>query len=557
MRPNERNLFRNSLIIGAAMLPAMLYAIVLRHERSAVLDAAQDNIRTTMQIFEANTHRLLETDLLISSLINQHIRGMTWEHISQSEALHDFLAGIVRAYPSIYGLSLIDANGHSRSTSTTFPSPANISFTDRDYFIALREADRGFYIGKPVYGRFRPPTSDDVYVNLVQRRSSEDGQFDGVIVLAVRPTNFMDYWNKAPHKPGSALVIRADGQPLVRDPPLAIDAPPYPPDNVLMQRINAGSTTGMFWAVSSVDQHERLYGYRKIENFPVYIGYGTDIDAVLDIWYQHIWMYGVFFAVGTIGLVVVAMLAGNRLQRWQNIAHELTEEIGRRERAEAQLQQSQKLEAIGHVAGQIAHDFGNILGIIVASLDMLARNQDQEKFLTMAQRAAERGTKAVQTLLAFARRQPEQIERFDLNVALLSLADLLRQAVGGKIKLSVETPESACWIKVSRNQTELAILNIMVNARDALPDGGQIMAVVGRSGEYVTLAISDTGCGMPEDVVARVFEPFYTTKPTGRGTGLGLSMVYDFAKRAGGMVHLTSQPGAGTTVTLMLPFSPP
>lgn len=551
MRLNERTLFRNGLLVGAIVLPAMLYGAVIHNDRRTVVKQTKETISTTVQIFEANIHHLLESDVLIASMINQHIRGWTWEQIGASETLHGYLADIVQTYRANHALWLIDADGEPHNSSAVFPVPPSLSVAEREYFRALREHDQGFFISKPAIGRY----TDQPHIIMAQRRISTDNQFDGVIVLTVEPIRFTDYWNKLPRKPGSAILVRTDGQLLARDPPMPVDTPPFLPTSKLMQQINAGSIAGFIEGASIFDGKERIYGYRKVENFPVYVGYGIDIDAALELWYQHIWQYGIFFALGTIGLIALVMLAADRLTKWQDMAHELSNEIVRREQAEVQLRQAQKLEALGQVAGQIAHDFGNILGVIVGSLDMLA--QDPAKFLDRAQRAAERGLKAVNTLLAFARRQPEKAETFDVNSALVGLRDLLCQAIGGKIALDLRTGDTPCWIKANRNQTELAILNIVVNARDAMPDGGTITITVTPTGATVTVAITDTGQGMSPEVVARVFEPFYTTKQPGKGTGLGLSMVYSFAQQTGGSVEISSQPEVGTTVTLVLPMSAP
>src|SRR5882672_1753364 len=195
MRLNERTLLRNGLIIGAAMLPALLYAIVIRQDRSSILEQAQESIQTTVQIFEANTHNSLQTHVVIAGLINQRLRGMTWDEIAASQTLHDYLADIAHDYPSIDGLWLIDSTGMPRNSSEIFPTP-ELWVSDRDYFQALRDTAAPIYISKPSIGRI----SQRTHINIAQRRG--DGvEFDGVIAVTMLPVHFTGYWNKLPHRP--------------------------------------------------------------------------------------------------------------------------------------------------------------------------------------------------------------------------------------------------------------------------------------------------------------------------------------------------------------------
>ena len=180
------------------------------------------------------------------------------------------------------------------------------------------------------------------------------------------------------------------------------------------------------------------------------------------------------------------------------------------------------MEALGQLTGGIAHDFGNILQVVANSLDLLEYRPDDERWVTLAKDATDRGAKAVESMLAFARRQSLRPEDFELNAALIGMAGLLRQATGSRINLDMLPATAPCWIRADRNQMELAILNIAINARDAMPNGGTLTMTTktvhltgepnGLVGDYVAVAIKDTGTGMPPDVRARALEPFFTTK---------------------------------------------
>jgi signal transduction histidine kinase len=232
------------------------------------------------------------------------------------------------------------------------------------------------------------------------------------------------------------------------------------------------------------------------------------------------------------------------------------------------------MEAIGQLTGGLAHDFNNMLTAIMGSLELLAprlagAGPGAEKFLAMAQDAAQRASALTQRLMAFARRQPLSPERVDASALILGMEELLRRTLSAAIDVRMQLADGLWPTLCDPNQLENAILNLAINARDAMPDGGRLIIAADNiradaiyirlhgadmaPGEYVRFAVIDTGIGMPPEIMARVFDPFFTTKPAGQGTGLGLSMIYGFAKQSGGDVQVASRPGRGTTFTLYLP----
>jgi signal transduction histidine kinase len=248
----------------------------------------------------------------------------------------------------------------------------------------------------------------------------------------------------------------------------------------------------------------------------------------------------------------------------------LREAYAERDRAEDMLRQSQKMEAIGSLTGGVAHDFNNLLGVVISNLDRIERFLPAEsgahRSLRGAMNGAERAAALVQKMLAFARRQPLQPVSVDPNRLIRDLSELLRGALG-----TVEAPEMVLaphlWpVRVDANQLENALLNLSVNARDAMPGGGQAVirtrnvpaaeaaGIAGlRALDHVAISVEDSGAGMSAEILARAFEPFFTTKAVGEGTGLGLSQVFGFAKQSDGHAEIISQPGHGTTVRLYLP----
>jgi nitrogen-specific signal transduction histidine kinase len=244
-----------------------------------------------------------------------------------------------------------------------------------------------------------------------------------------------------------------------------------------------------------------------------------------------------------------------------------------REREEA-LRQAQKMEAIGQLTGGIAHDFNNLLTGIVGSLDLMqtriaqGRTDSIDRYAKAAMSSANRAAALTHRLLAFARRQPLDPKPVNVNQLIASMEDLLRRTIGESIAMELVTAGGLWSTLCDPNQLESAILNLAINARDAMPDGGRLTIETANShldnayaaaqrdvapGQYVAICVTDTGAGMPPDVIARAFDPFFTTKPLGQGTGLGLSMVYGFAKQSEGHVRIYSEVGQGTTVRIYLP----
>ncbi|MBY3095168.1 PAS domain S-box protein [Rhizobium laguerreae] len=242
-----------------------------------------------------------------------------------------------------------------------------------------------------------------------------------------------------------------------------------------------------------------------------------------------------------------------------------------RHRIEAELRQSQKMEAVGQLTGGLAHDFNNLLAVISGNLEMLeARLADagQLSLLREAQSAADDGAKLTSQLLAFGRRQALAPKELDVGALLGEFSDLVQRTLGDSVELRTIIPGRRLSAMADKAQLQSALLNLSINARDAMPAGGRLtIEITGveidsdyagmypaiRSGRYVLISVTDTGTGMTSDVRERAFEPFFTTKPTGSGTGLGLSMVYGFAKQSAGHLQLYSEPGEGTTVRLFLP----
>ena len=241
---------------------------------------------------------------------------------------------------------------------------------------------------------------------------------------------------------------------------------------------------------------------------------------------------------------------------------------------EEALRQSQKMEAVGQLTGGIAHDFNNMLTGIIGSLELLrrrlarGRTEDLDSLIDLGVTSANRAAGLTHRLLAFSRRQSLDSKPVVMNTLVTSMGELLQRSLNESIGLDIRLTEKLWTAEADPNQLESALLNLAINARDAMPDGGQLIvettnrhldsvftAAYGTltPGDYVELSVSDTGCGMPDSVISRAFDPFFTTKPIGQGTGLGLSMIYGFARQSHGHVTIHSEVGKGTTFSFILP----
>ena len=278
-------------------------------------------------------------------------------------------------------------------------------------------------------------------------------------------------------------------------------------------------------------------------------------------------MAALVVAVVGIGQIVLRRVNRQLAHRAEALARanaELKVEVSERSKAEEQLRQAHKMQALGQLTGGIAHDFNNLLTVIQGSADMLRRpGLAEDKRIRFAEAVVQASGKAAALtgqLLAFARRQPLQPEVIEVNALIAAMIDLLDRTLGERIAIATELSDASCTVEADRAQLESALLNIAVNARDAMPEGGQLAIATApfhdpERGAMIALSVSDSGAGMDEDTLARAFEPFFTTKMTGKGTGLGLSQVYGFASQSGGDVRIASVVGMGTTVTLLLPCS--
>ena len=557
------------LIAASIVVPLGAFAFVAWQDWQAVVSDSERDVSQTADTEREHALNVLETNQLIIRLINERIRSMSWDEVGSSHSLHEYLVDLQLHYPQLQAIGILDGNGFLRSSSLAFPAPSVQESTNWDVFRKAHDGDNSLIIGavRPANTRLREP-----HFALAQRRSNANGEFDGLILVSMLPRYFVEIWQQNWHgKPGQVTdLVRGDLKVLARVPPAPIDH--LDPSSQIVTDMRRGVET-IVRNVSSLDGIDRLVTYRRIPGFDALIISGQAIAVLRARWYQHLLAYGAIFGAVILALASMALTATRHMQnerhavrQWREAIDELSREADRRHLTERQLAQAEKLEALGKVAGGFAHDFGNILSAIRLNLDCLRgrlTNDEDEKTLEDSISEAELGAQAVRSLLTFARHESLERDTIDLPATLRQTETLLRQAVGSISDLHLDVEPGTWYVTANTNQFELAMLNLAVNARDAMPDGGKIRVATrnvvlngtpeGLLGEFVAVSLSDTGSGMSPDVVTRAIEPFFTTKAEGSGTGLGLSQVYGFAKDCGGTMVIESMVGRGTTVTIYLP----
>ncbi|HYF55029.1 MAG TPA: histidine kinase dimerization/phospho-acceptor domain-containing protein, partial [Salinarimonas sp.] len=502
-------------LVGPALL--LVYAGLSHH--GAIVRQTDERIERALDVVQEHATAALQTVERTLSETNEVLRGRSDAEILAEEGrLSARLARSQASLPHIEAIWAFARDGRPLVSSTVLPVPRDLDNSDRDYFRAQRDADAGVFLGDVITARI-----GDRRFFVVSARRDEGGApgFDGVVAVTVLPGHFRDFYGRMSRGIADSFgLVRADGVFLARYPVTPGSPERLNASSLFVQALASAPDRGRFRARSQIDGVEREIGYRRVPGFPVYVQAGVEIAAMGRDWRAGMLPHVAFGLPATLFLFGVSLYALRRTQAFRA-------EVARRQAAEAALKQAQRLEAVGQLTGGVAHDFNNLLMVINGNADRLRRaglpDERQRRAVEAIAAAAARGASLTRQLLSFSRRQVHEPAVLDLRRSLPAVQDMLRSSLRGDIAVEIAVAPDLWFVKVDRSELELAILNVAVNARDAMPDGGRLAVsarnagapeagALGLKGEYVALALADTGCGIPPEVAARVFEPFFTTK---------------------------------------------
>ena len=560
------------LVVASVMLPLAIYAVASWISYRQHFEEAEDRLQRTVATMQEHAIKVFETFEISERYLEELFNDAEDADITANESEYSArIRNFMKNLPQLRDLWVIDADGHPLVSGTVFPMPRNLELGDRDYFTAHKGGDTDTYISGVVQAR----AANTSFFAITRKRLTSEGSFGGVYLVSIAPEYFVHHYASLPRTDfNSAGLVRIDGTMLVRFPQMDPAPGKLPPDTALMASIGRNPGTGIVTGTSYYDRAERILAYRKLPNHDVYVYAGLDKSAVRALWMQAMAYHLVFGVPATLALFALTLLTVRNTRRLTRAFARLHEESTRRHTTELALRQAQKMEAVGRITGGVAHDFNNLLTAIIGNVELAMRrvgDSDERivRSLTSIRQASLRAATLVQRLLSFSRQHPQEVKTVDINRLVRDMSELLHRSIGEAV--TIETvPASGLWkAALDPNQLENAILNLAVNARDAMPKGGRLTietsnayldeSYVARAGgevkrgQYVMVALSDTGTGMPPDVREKAFDPFFTTKPTGAGSGLGLSMVYGFVKQSHGHVQIYSEPGHGTSVKMYFP----
>src|SRR5438876_1703901 len=544
----------------ALLVPALLFIAVAWYLHRQAFAEARQQLAGAASVAAEHALKLFDTnEMLLQRMLELVGDSDDATILARGREVHERLKRMANGLPQIQGLFVSGADARMLASSRVYPPLRDIDYSDREMFKIHRDQRGVLFITDQLVSR----STGEPFFDLSRRREFSDGSFGGVVSTSLRPEYLTRFYQElATGMPGLRIgIVRTDGRVLACWP----DAPPnsrVAPDGELVGRFEAGERSGNGDGVSPVDRSERLRVFRRLDPYPLYVVAAMDRSEVLAGWWRQVGLIALFVFPMALAFAWMAWVAQRRTRTELDAVQRLAEETAHRQRIELALVQSQKFEAIGRVAGGVAHDFNNLL-MIVGSNSYLhqRRRPDLAGNAQMAaiDRAVASGTKVTRQLLAFSRRQALLPERIDLQERLPVLLELLRPLLGHSIELANSVVADTCAIEVDPAELELAIINLAVNAKDAMPEGGRLTVIARNApadipelgpGPHVLVEVADTGCGIDPEVVDRVFDPFFTTKPMGQGTGLGLSQVRALCQSAGGDARIASRKGEGTSVRL-------
>jgi len=537
------------LIFGVIRYGAAQEEAVLRVDRS--LRVAHEHAAKVMSASEVLHERVL---LLVNSRSLADLRA-------SEAALHEALRARTVDQPQIQSILILDAQGKTLASSRLFPFPV-VDMSDGEYFRVHRDGFAGTYLSRPIVTR----TSGERVLNLSVAFNDDQGRFGGVVNVAVLTSYFGGFFRDmvAGDPELTMSLFAASGEVYAQWPEMPGDGTRLSAAGPIMQSIHEGGDAARLRGVSSISGEDSYLAYRKVGSYPLFLAAGRDRSPMQQALLGELALLFLVGALPVCALFATATVALRNARIVLSTMEQLEKETETRRRAEEALLQAQKLEALGRLTGGVAHDFNNALMVISNNLFLLRRMAPDvgSKQIESMTRAVKSATNLTRQLLAFSRRQPLVTEHIVLQEKLPPLQGLIAPVLGSKVQLLVIVEPDTAPVQLDLAELELALLNLGINARDAMPSGGTLVihacnapadAAASSTPAMVMIEVRDTGTGIAPELLSKVFEPFFTTKAVGQGTGLGLSQVYGMCERVGGRASIASTVGEGTCVTLFIP----
>ncbi|MBS0246329.1 MAG: response regulator [Proteobacteria bacterium] len=558
------------LIAASVILPLTIFAIASWISYGQHMSEASDRLQRTVGTMQEHAVKVFETFAISERYLEELFNDVPDAAIRRDQQSYSArIRNFIKTLPQLRDLWVIDRHGRPLVAGTVYPLPPDLDLSDRDYFTAHTSGNVDTYISKVVRAR----AADTSFFAITRKRETASGQFDGVYLVSIAPEYFTRYYSQLPPSDVSvAGLIRADGVTLARYPSAAPST--LPSTTPMMKAIAMQPTAGLTYGVSALDSEKRIIAYRKLPDYGVYVYAGLNIATVRSEWLSDMSAHLVFGIPATLAMVGLGILTLRHTRREAEIHAQLAQEAARRQSTELALRQAQKMEAVGRLTGGIAHDFNNLLTAIIGNVELALRRNTSEdgrvaNSLNAIRQASMRAATLVQRLLTFSRQHPQEVKVVDINRLVTDMSDLLHRSIGETVRVETVLAGGLWKAALDPNQLESAILNLSVNARDSMPNGGRLTIETSNAyldesylkqsgaeveaGQFVLVAVSDTGTGMTPEVRDRAFDPFFTTKPAGAGSGLGLSMVYGFVKQSHGHVQIYSEMGQGTSIKMYFP----
>ncbi|KXU82126.1 hybrid sensor histidine kinase/response regulator [Paraburkholderia monticola] len=524
---------------------------------------ANDMIDRLARVAEEQAVKVLDLNRQMASRVIELLGDSDDAQIrARAAELHERLQNIGGDFPQVASIALLGINGELLATSVAYPTPA-VSIGQRDDFLAAKAMRPQPYFSMPMFGAL---SKTDVFTTAIGR-SGANGQFLGVVTVALRNEYFSRFYRELTDgDPSLALALyRQDGNLLVRYPSWPSGAR-LSVHSAFMSALRDKQLFGHVRLNSSVDGVERLLAFRRVGDYPLYVMSAYATASIVAAWRTHFLTIAALTALPCIAIWALVLYSLRQLEAERRAWERWQGEVAMRLSVEASSRQLQRMGALGNLVAHVAHDFNNLLMVVSANVELarLKHYNDLEKEMLAVERATATAEALTRRLLSVARKQPQKQEPVELARWLPGAAPLIDATLGEQIELSLRMPEGLWQVFADPTDLEFAITNIAMNARDAMPRGGHFVIrcqnnrLVGSDtllpdGEYVLIACSDDGEGMSDAVARRAFEPLFTTKLRGSGTGLGLAQVLAMCEQAGGTAKIDSVPGSGTTVRIFLP----